>query len=167
MSDPELVAAFRHAVYTAVQEIPHGRVTNYAQIAFLIGEPQRPRQVGACLKGLPGADSDARFHSANVPWHRVINAKGLISHRGPGSAARQAAALRAEDVEVTEDAMGEFMIDFGEYGWFPEVLPSEQEQEEHVEESPPPPPRRRDQEQSRRRRKERSRRRRTEETSEA
>uniref|UniRef100_A0A8H7K5I8 Methylated-DNA-[protein]-cysteine S-methyltransferase DNA binding domain-containing protein n=1 Tax=Bionectria ochroleuca TaxID=29856 RepID=A0A8H7K5I8_BIOOC len=162
MSDPELVAAFRHAVYTAVQEIPHGRVTNYAQIAFLIGEPQRPRQVGACLKGLPAADSDARFHSANVPWHRVINAKGLISHRGPGSAARQAAALRAEDVEVTEDAMGEFMIDFGEYGWFPEVLPSEQEQED-VEE-PPPPPRRRDQEQSRRRRKERSRRRRTEET---
>ncbi|VUC36714.1 unnamed protein product [Clonostachys rosea] len=162
MSDPELVAAFRHAVYTAVQEIPHGRVTNYAQIAFLIGEPQRPRQVGACLKGLPAADSDTRFHSGNVPWHRVINAKGLISHRGPGSAARQAAALREEDVEVTEDAMGEFMIDFGEYGWFPEVLPSEQE---HVEE--PPPPRRRDQEQSRRRRKERSRRRRTEETSEA
>ncbi|CAI6020776.1 unnamed protein product, partial [Clonostachys chloroleuca] len=161
MSDPELVAAFRHAVYTAVQEIPHGRVTNYAQIAFLIGEPQRPRQVGACLKGLPAADSDARFHSANVPWHRVINAKGLISHRGPGSAARQAAALRAEDVEVTEDAMGEFMIDFGEYGWFPEVLPSEQEQE-HVDEPPPPPPRRRDQEQSRRQRKERSRRRRTE-----
>lgn len=48
MSDPELVAAFRHAVYTAVQEIPHGRVTNYAQIAFLIGEREFPLFVHTC-----------------------------------------------------------------------------------------------------------------------
>ena len=45
--------------------------------------------------------------------------------RGPGSASRQADALRREGVEVREDAMGQFIIDLAKYGWFPDVLPSE------------------------------------------
>ncbi|KAL1609980.1 Alkyltransferase-like protein 1 [Paraconiothyrium brasiliense] len=49
---------------------------------------------------------------------------------GPGGAARQAAALRREGVAVTQNAMGEFSVDFGEYGWFPSVLPSEAEESE-------------------------------------
>lgn len=28
-------------------------------------------------------------------------------------------------MEVRRDAMGEMSVDFGEYGWFPDVLPSE------------------------------------------
>ena len=42
---------------------------------------QRPRQVGVCLKHLPADDTSARFHHDNVPWQRVINAKGIISPR--------------------------------------------------------------------------------------
>lgn len=45
--------------------------------------------------------------------------------REPGSAERQAEALRGEGVEVEEDSMGEWYVDFGRYGWFPDVLPSE------------------------------------------
>lgn len=45
-----------------------------------VGVAQRPRQVGVCLKHLP-ADPTMRFHHANVPWQRVINAKGIISPR--------------------------------------------------------------------------------------
>lgn len=30
-------AAFFHAVYSAVQEIPHGKVTSYGHIAKLVG----------------------------------------------------------------------------------------------------------------------------------
>ncbi|KAB8290850.1 hypothetical protein EYC80_008487 [Monilinia laxa] len=45
--------AFTHAVYRATQEIPPGKVTTYGHIARLIGTPQRPRQVGTCLKHLP------------------------------------------------------------------------------------------------------------------
>lgn len=37
----------------------------------------------------------------------------------------QAAALRAEGVEVTRSALGELAVDFGVYGWFPGMLPSE------------------------------------------
>ena len=36
----------------------------------------------------------------------------------------QAAALRAEGVTVDTSAMGELMVDFETYGWFPSVLPS-------------------------------------------
>ncbi|OAL00834.1 DNA binding methylated-DNA--cysteine S-methyltransferase [Phaeosphaeriaceae sp. SRC1lsM3a] len=118
------------AVYEAVQEIPHGKVTSYGHIARLLGKPERPRQVGICLKHLPTASTDrskqsATFHGDNVPWQRVLNAKGSISPRGPGSARRQADALRREGVEIREDAMGQYTIDLAKYGWFPDVLPSE------------------------------------------
>lgn len=49
----------------------------------------------------------------------------LTGQRGPSGASRQAAVLRAEGVEVTQGALGEFTVDFGRYGWFPSVLPSE------------------------------------------
>ncbi|KAB8070562.1 methyltransferase [Aspergillus leporis] len=116
-----------NAVYSAVQEVPLGKVTSYGHIALLLGYPQRPRQVGICLKHL-SSDPEEYFHSRNVPWQRVINAKGMISHREPGSAERQAEALRGEGVEVETDSMGEFYVDFGRFGWFPSVLPSEEDE---------------------------------------
>jgi hypothetical protein len=54
--------------------------------------------------------------------------------RGPGAAARQADALRREGVEVQEDTMGQYTIDLGRYGWFPETLPSESGQVESSDE---------------------------------
>ncbi|KAG6357546.1 hypothetical protein INS49_013423 [Diaporthe citri] len=118
-------AAFFHAVYCAVQEIPHGKVTSYGHIAKLVGTPQRPRQVGVCLKHLP-QDAGARFNHNNVPWQRVINSKGMISPRSrPSGTQNQAAALRAEGVTVTATALGELTVDFDEFGWFPGELPSE------------------------------------------
>ncbi|KAG0159639.1 hypothetical protein PDIDSM_7162 [Penicillium digitatum] len=96
-----------NAVYEAIQEVPRGKVTSYGHIARLLGEPQRPRQVGVCLKVLASPESGSHFNSNTVPWQRVINSKGMISHRGPGSAERQAEALAQEGVEVTTDSMGE------------------------------------------------------------
>ncbi|PCD44773.1 hypothetical protein AU210_000228 [Fusarium oxysporum f. sp. radicis-cucumerinum] len=118
--------AFFHAVYSAVQEIPHGKVTTYGHIAMLVGTPQRPRQVGVCLKQLP-ADPSQPFNHENVPWQRVINSKGQISPRSqPGGSRSQADALQAEAVQVETNAMGEHSVDFSKYGWFPELLPSEE-----------------------------------------
>ncbi|KAF2133575.1 hypothetical protein P153DRAFT_382007 [Dothidotthia symphoricarpi CBS 119687] len=118
------------AVYEAVQEIPYGRITSYGHIAKLVGKPECPRQVGVCLKHLPSASTDSNkkdstFHSGNVPWQRVVNAKGGISPRGPGAASQQADALRREGVEVREDAMRQYTVALADYGWFPDVLPSE------------------------------------------
>lgn len=50
--------------------------------------------------------------------------------RGPGSASRQAIALRHEGVTVEQDAMGDFYIDMSRYGWFPARLPSEEGESE-------------------------------------
>lgn len=43
----------------------------------------------------------------------------------PTGTQNQAAALRAEGVTVTTGALGELMVDFDEFGWFPGELPSE------------------------------------------
>ncbi|KAL2038699.1 hypothetical protein N7G274_008457 [Stereocaulon virgatum] len=117
-----------NAVYAAVQEIPHGKVTSYGHIALLLGHPERPRQVGVCLKHLPSFSSNANhyYHDNNVPWQRVINSKGIISPRGPGGATRQAAVLRREGVVVGTGHLGELTVNFGTYGWFPSLLPSEE-----------------------------------------
>lgn len=40
-------------------------------------------------------------------------------------AQNQADVLREEGVRVTANAMGELMVDFDEFGWFPSHLPSE------------------------------------------
>ena len=36
---------------------------------------------------------------------------------------------------VTQGALGEFTVDFGEYGWFPSELPSESRQGEDEDEN--------------------------------
>ncbi|KAI6892768.1 hypothetical protein KC318_g13025 [Hortaea werneckii] len=121
------------AVYKAVQEVPYGRVTSYGHIATLIGYPQRPRQVGVCLKHLPSSSDqpNARYNSNTVPWQRIINSKGMISQRGTGGAARQEAALQQEIVQIERSNMGERSVDLGTYGWFPNHLPSEDSENEN------------------------------------
>ena len=63
-------------IYDIVREIPPGRVATYGQIADLAGIPGQPRRIGYALSALPP--------DSNVPWHRVINAKGEISLRTAG-----------------------------------------------------------------------------------
>ena len=56
---------------------------------------------------------------------RVVALLPPVLERGPSAAAQQADALRREGVEVSQDAMGQYTVDLGRYGWFPDVLPSE------------------------------------------
>ncbi|KAJ2906900.1 DNA binding methylated-DNA--cysteine S-methyltransferase [Zalerion maritima] len=126
--------AFFYAVYSAVQEIPYGKVTSYGHIAKLVGFPERPRQVGVCLKHLP-IDPQARHNNYNVPWQRVINSKGVVSPRSqPSGSQIQATALRAEGISVQTGALGELTVDLAEYGWFPRVLPSAVDEDDDMSE---------------------------------
>ncbi|KPJ92644.1 MAG: methyltransferase [Gemmatimonas sp. SG8_17] len=78
-------------IYAVVRRIPKGRVATYGQVAAIAGLPGHARQVGYALNRLPD-DSD-------VPWHRVINAKGEVSLRSqPGYGLLQRALLEAEGV---------------------------------------------------------------------
>jgi methylated-DNA-protein-cysteine methyltransferase-like protein len=90
-------------IYGVVSRIPGGQVATYGQIAHLAGIPRGARQVGYAMaalgRGIPRPD---------VPWHRVVNAKGESSIGG-----EQIARLEAEGVVF--DAEGR--IDLKVFGW--------------------------------------------------
>lgn len=54
----------------------------------------------------------------------------LPNRSQPAGTQNQAAALRAEGVTVETGALGELIVDFAEYGWFPDILPSEAGQDD-------------------------------------
>ena len=95
-------------VYRVVRRIPAGCVSTYGEIAALAGMPRAARQVGYALNALNG-DED-------VPWHRVINARGEISARGERAFADlQRALLESECVDF--DSRGR--VDLETYRWKP------------------------------------------------
>ena len=59
-------------IYAVVRQIPKAKVATYGQIAKLANLPGQARLVGYALFRVDGKDAD-------IPWHRVINAKGEIS----------------------------------------------------------------------------------------
>ena len=63
--------SFDERVWRAVAQIPPGQLATYGQIAELIGAYGCARQVGWALRRLP--------LPSEVPWQRVVNAKGCIS----------------------------------------------------------------------------------------
>jgi len=60
-------------IYAVVLRIPRGRVATYGQVAHLAGLPGHARQVGYALHATPD--------ELELPWHRVINARGEVSLR--------------------------------------------------------------------------------------
>lgn len=74
-NEPRVVGpGFRDKVYTVVRRIPAGSVSTYGDVGAVLGSPRVARQVGFALAALP--------EGTDVPWHRVINAKGMVSARG-------------------------------------------------------------------------------------
>ena len=59
-------------IYEIVRQIPQGRVATYGQIAELSGLAGKARLVGYALYRVDLPTSD-------IPWQRVVNAKGEIS----------------------------------------------------------------------------------------
>ncbi|MCB2292137.1 MGMT family protein [Clostridium algoriphilum] len=62
---------FTENVIEIIKGIPKGKVMTYGQIATLAGNRRGARQVSRVLHTLS--------RKCNLPWHRVINSKGLIS----------------------------------------------------------------------------------------
>tara|TARA_R110001592_G_scaffold44061_1_gene142241 strand:- start:185 stop:544 length:360 start_codon:yes stop_codon:yes gene_type:complete len=95
-------------VWRVVREIPEGTVATYGQIADLAGIPGRSgaRQVGYALAAL-GQGSD-------IPWHRVINARGALSPRAnPDAVEYQRLLLEAEGIGFDHRQL----IDLDRYRW--------------------------------------------------
>jgi methylated-DNA-protein-cysteine methyltransferase-like protein len=93
-------------IYATVASIPFGRVATYGQVAEQAGLPRRARLVGAALGKLD--------EESGVPWHRVVNARGLVSNRSrPGAVAEQRTLL--EDEGVVFGTGGK--VDLSVFGW--------------------------------------------------
>ena len=93
-------------VWALVACISSGYVTTYGHIAALEGRVIA-RAVGNAMSKLPS-------HRKDVPWQRVINAKGQISKRVNGkSVPRQRQLLETEGVLFGTDGR----VDFDRFGW--------------------------------------------------
>lgn len=93
-------------IYRVVRCIPAGRVATYGQIARMAGMPRGARTVGWAMHSLP--------ESTDVPWHRVVNARGTV-HGPPGSHGAFLQRLLLEEEGIAFDTQGR--IDLERYGW--------------------------------------------------
>jgi methylated-DNA-protein-cysteine methyltransferase-like protein len=83
--------SFSRAVWRLVNRIPRGRVVTYGQLAAAVGRPRGARAVGQAMRQCP----------PNLPWHRVVNARGGISRRARMSGmVTQRLRLEAEGIAV-------------------------------------------------------------------
>lgn len=96
---------FTERVLACVREIPCGRVCTYGAVAALAGNPRAARQVTRLLYSLSGPE--------NLPWHRVVGARGRILLPPERGGLTQRALLEAEGVAF--DAKGR--IDMERFGW--------------------------------------------------
>lgn len=86
-----------------IQEIPAGHVMSYGQVAASAGNPRGARQVVRVLHSVS--------EKYDLPWHRIINAKGEISFTGSD----QRGMLEAEGIVFKENGK----VDLARYRWFP------------------------------------------------
>jgi methylated-DNA-protein-cysteine methyltransferase related protein len=85
---------FTEIVLQIIKEIPAGKVMTYGQIAKTAGNPRAARQVARILHSM------SRVH--DLPWHRVINAKGQIAIKDDETRMEQKLRLEDEEIEVSE-----------------------------------------------------------------
>jgi methylated-DNA-protein-cysteine methyltransferase related protein len=90
-----LIVSSYTAIYKVVRQIPYGKVATYGQVAELADLPRRARLVGYALFRVDT--------NSDVPWHRVINAKGEISESPfrQGGDYLQRSRLEAERIEFS------------------------------------------------------------------
>lgn len=102
---------FFEAVYAIVREIPKGRVTSYGAIAAALGAKSSSRMVGYAMNNA---------HSLkDVPAHRVVNHKGLLTGKFHfKTLTTMENLLKKEGVIVEEDKV----VDFKNKFWDPASL---------------------------------------------
>jgi methylated-DNA-protein-cysteine methyltransferase related protein len=101
---------FFERVYTIARQIPYGKVTSYGAIARALGTGRSARMVGWAM--------NAAHSLEDVPAHRVVNRKGLLTgkHHFEGTNLMQQ-LLESEGIVVEENQI----LDFEKVFWTPEI----------------------------------------------
>jgi methylated-DNA-protein-cysteine methyltransferase-like protein len=101
---------FFEKVYAIARQIPFGKVTSYGAIAKALGTARSARMVGWAMNASHNLD--------DVPAHRVVNRKGLLTgklHFDGTNLMQQ--LLENEGIVVVENQI----LDFEKHFWQPEV----------------------------------------------
>ena len=101
------------SIYAVIRRIPPGRVATYGQVAALAGLPGRARLVGRSLRETPDG--------LEIPWQRVINARGEVSPRASGGWAAGLQRHLLEEEGVVFDARGRVAL--ARCRWEPDERP--------------------------------------------
>ena len=101
---------FFERVYTITRQIPYGKVTSYGAITKALGAARSARMVGWAM--------NACHNMEDVPAHRVVNRKGLLTgkHHFDGTNLMQQ-LLENEGIKVIENQI----VDMENHFWTPEI----------------------------------------------
>ena len=101
---------FFERVYAVARQIPCGKVTSYGAIAKVLGAARSARMVGWAM--------NAAHNKEDVPAHRVVNRKGLLTgkHHFDGTNLMQQ-LLESEGIVVIDNQI----MDFESVFWEPEM----------------------------------------------
>ncbi len=87
--------SFTERVIEIILQIPAGKVMTYGQIAAYAGSPRGARQVVRILHSMS--------EKHQLPWHRVINAKGEIGFQDEESFFIQKMSLESEGIQFKDN----------------------------------------------------------------
>ena len=107
---PNSTDNFFEKVYAIARQIPYGKVTSYGAIAKALGTARSARMVGWAM--------NACHNLEDVPAHRVVNRKGLLTgkHHFDGTNLMQQ-LLESEGIKVVDNQIMDFEIHF----WEPKI----------------------------------------------
>jgi methylated-DNA-protein-cysteine methyltransferase-like protein len=101
---------FFEKVYFIARQIPFGKITSYGAIATALGSARSARMVGWAM--------NASHNLQDIPAHRVVNRKGLLTgkHHFDGTNLMQQ-LLESEGITVVNNQI----VDFKKHFWKPEI----------------------------------------------
>jgi len=99
---------FTEKVISIIEGIPAGKVMSYGQIARHAGSPRGARQVVRILHTMS--------EKYDLPWHRVVNAKGEIAIKDEEGSFEQKQRLEGEGVVF----LGEYKVNMEQSRFDPE-----------------------------------------------
>lgn len=101
---------FFEKVYVVARQIPYGKVTSYGAIAKALGAARSARMVGWAM--------NAAHNLEEIPAHRVVNRKGLLTgkHHFDGTNLMQQ-LLESEGIVIENNQI----VDFEKHFWEPEI----------------------------------------------
>lgn len=101
---------FFQRVYAVARQIPYGKVTSYGAIAKALGAARSARMVGWAM--------NSSHNMEDVPAHRVVNRKGLLTgkHHFDGTNLMQH-LLESEGIKIVDNQI----LDLENHFWEPET----------------------------------------------